>query len=128
MILSLLSFPLPPSALCTIFSERILPCPVTSACVSLPTCQVCSWLSMFALSWGLQGGGGTCCCGEGIGKGDGGRAGGRGVGGGEITPAHFLTSKSRILKARRAFNLNAGTPSPLWAYLLHIAQGVKSAV
>ena len=30
MILSLSSFPLPPSALCTIFGERSLPCPVTS--------------------------------------------------------------------------------------------------
>ena len=51
MILSLLSFPLPP-ALCTIFGERGLPCPVTSPCVSLSPCPVSSGLSLFVLPQG----------------------------------------------------------------------------
>ena len=42
--------PLPPSALCTVFGERGLPCPVTSPCVSLSPCPV---------SFGLARGGGT---------------------------------------------------------------------
>ena len=66
MILSLSSLPLPPSALCTIFGERDLPCPVTSPCVSLPPCPASSGLSLFVLSWGVKGGGGTRCCGEGV--------------------------------------------------------------
>ena len=59
------SFPLPPSALCTIFGQHGLPCPVTSPCVSLSSCPVSSGLSMFVLSWGVKGGGVTCCSGEG---------------------------------------------------------------
>ena len=47
---STLSFPLPPSALCTIFAERGLPCPVTPPCVSLSLCPVSSGLSTFVLS------------------------------------------------------------------------------
>ena len=43
MILSLLSFPLPPSALCTIFSKRGLPCPVTSPCVSFSRLPWFTW-------------------------------------------------------------------------------------
>ena len=73
MILSLLSFPLPPSALCTIFGERGLPCPVTSPCGSFSPCPGSSGLSLFSLSWvangrwgdmllwGGGGGGGSLC-------------------------------------------------------------------
>ena len=71
MILSLLSFPSPPSALCTVFSERSLPCPVISPCSSLSLCPVPSGPSLFFLSWGALGGGGACCCGEGVAKGAG---------------------------------------------------------
>ena len=39
MILSLLSFPLPPSALCTIFGKRRLPCPVTPLVFPSPPVQ-----------------------------------------------------------------------------------------
>ena len=79
MILSLLSFPLPPSAICTIFGELGLPCLVTSPCVSLSTCPVSSGLSVFALS------GGPCpgkrvAVGRGRGRGGGGE-GGEGGGG-----------------------------------------------
>ena len=66
MILSLLSFPSPPSALCTIFGERGLPCPAISPCSSLSPCPISSGPSLFFLPWGALGGGGACCCGEGV--------------------------------------------------------------
>ena len=69
MTLSLLSFPLPASALCTIFGERGLPCLVTSPSVSLSPCPVSSGFHMFVLSRGVRSGGGTCCYGEGVGGG-----------------------------------------------------------
>ena len=40
---------------------------------SLFPCPVSSGLSLFSLSWGVMGGGGTCCCGEGEGEGEVGR-------------------------------------------------------
>ena len=55
MILSLLSSPLPPSALCTVFGERSLPCPVTSRCGSLSPYPVSSGLSLFSLFCGVSG-------------------------------------------------------------------------
>ena len=55
MILSLLSLPLPPSTLCTIFGKHGLPCPMTSPCVSFSPSLVSFGLSMFVLSWGGEG-------------------------------------------------------------------------
>ena len=66
MILSFLSFPSPPFALCTVFGEPHLPCPVISRCPSLSPCPVSSWPSLFFLPWGALDGGGVCCCGEGV--------------------------------------------------------------
>ena len=74
MILSRFSFPSPPSALCTVFGERGLPCPVTSLCSSLSPCPVSSPPSPFFLPWGASGGRGACCCREGA---EGGGGGGR---------------------------------------------------
>ena len=71
MILSRLSFPSPPSALCTVFGERGLPCPVTSVCLPLSPCPVSSPPSPSFLPWGALGGGGACCCREGVEEGEG---------------------------------------------------------
>ena len=89
----LLCLPLPPSALCTIFGERALPCLVTSACVSLSPCPASSGLSLFVLSWGLKGwGGGACCCGAGEGEGE-----GEGEGGGSSRPVPPFPLRREIL-------------------------------
>ena len=71
MILCCFSFPSPPSALCTVFGEPGLPCPVTSLCSSLSPCPVSSPPSPFFLPWGALGGGGACCCREGVEEGAG---------------------------------------------------------
>ena len=71
MILSLLSFPSPPSALCTGFGKRGLPCPVISLCSSLSPYPVSNGPSLFFLPWVVLGGGGACCCGEGVEEGAG---------------------------------------------------------
>ena len=71
MILSRFSFPCFPSALCTVFGERGLPCPVTLLGSSLSPCPVSSPPSLFFLPWGALGGGGVCCCREGVGEGAG---------------------------------------------------------
>ena len=71
MFLSLLSFPSPPSALCTVFGERGLPYPVISPCSSLSPCPLSSGPSLFFLPWGALGGGGACCCREGVEEGAG---------------------------------------------------------
>ena len=66
MILSRFSFPCSPSALCTVFGERGLPCPVTLLGLSLSPSPVSSPPSPFCLPWGALGGGGACCCREGV--------------------------------------------------------------
>ena len=58
--------PSPPSALCTVFGEQGLPCPITSLCLSLSPCPVSSPPSPFFLPSGALGGGGVCCCREGV--------------------------------------------------------------
>ena len=50
MILSLFSFPSPPSALCTVFGKRGLPCPVTSLYSCLSPCPVSSPPSMLRVA------------------------------------------------------------------------------
>ena len=71
MILSRFSFPSSPSALCTVCSERGLPCPATLLGSSLFPCPVSFPPSPFFLPWGALGGGGACCCREGVEEGAG---------------------------------------------------------
>ena len=83
MILSRFSFPSPPFALCTVFGERGLPCPVTLLGSSLSPCPDSSPPSPFFLPWEALSGGGACCCREGVEEGAGEGEWDPGWGGGE---------------------------------------------